>query len=219
MRADANELLQRIGETFGNAITELVTTTMTKTVTVVEVDEEFAYVTMYEEDEPLPVPLTFMGIPDGSVKVIPAVGSTANIVMVNGNENAPQFTSYSLIDSVAFTRGSVSVTLTVDPEDDSKDTINVAVGSSSVAIDAETIVMNEGKLDGLVEVGRLTDRLNKLEDEINQIQSNIASHTHLVATSGSPTSQTGSTTSTVYTNVPLTKFDNGDYENEKITQG
>lgn len=78
--------------------------------------------------------------------------------------------------------------------------------------------MNEGSLDGLVIVGKLTERLNRLQQQIEAIQSAIASHSHLVATSGSATQQVGNTTTTTYEKVNVDSFDNSDYENEKIKQ-
>lgn len=78
--------------------------------------------------------------------------------------------------------------------------------------------MNEGSLDGLVIVGKLTERLNRLQQQIEAIQSAIASHSHLVATSGSATQQVGNTTTTTYAKVNVDSFDNSDYENEKIKQ-
>lgn len=94
----------------------------------------------------------------------------------------------------------------------------MTVGNSKVRMTPDLIELNEGSLDGLVIVGKLTERLNKLQQQIDQIQSAIASHTHTVSTAGGPTAQTGTTTGTTYSRVSVDKFNNSDYENEKIKQ-
>ena len=72
---------------------------------------------------------------------------------------------------------------------------------------AEQIVINGGKLGGLVNIQALTDKLNELVRAFN-------SHTHLVNTTGSATAQSG-------TAQAITKqtasFNASDYEDQKIT--
>lgn len=119
----------------------------------------------------------------------------------------------SEIDKWAFKRNETAITFTTDPDE-----VNVTVGNSKVRITPDLIEMNEGSLDGLVIVGKLTERLNRLQQQIEAIQSAIASHSHLVATSGSATQHVGNTTTTIYAKVNVDSFDNSDYENEKIKQ-
>ena len=68
----------------------------------------------------------------------------------------------------------------------------------------ETIVINGGKLGGLVNIGQLTARINELVDKFN-------SHTHDVTVS-----HPGGTFTTLPTGSSASSFNKGDYEDEKI---
>lgn len=68
----------------------------------------------------------------------------------------------------------------------------------------ETIVINGGKLGGLINIGQLTDKINELVESFN-------SHTHLVTVS-----HPGGTFTTVKPMESAKTFDKGDYEDDKI---
>lgn len=72
---------------------------------------------------------------------------------------------------------------------------------------AEQIVINGGKLGGLVNIKTLTDKLNELVRAFN-------SHTHLVNTTGSAAAQSGNTQAVT---TKASSFDASDYEDQKIT--
>ena len=68
----------------------------------------------------------------------------------------------------------------------------------------ETIVINGGKLGGLINIEQLTDKINELVDTFNQ-------HTHQVTVS-----HPGGTFTTVTPGSSASSFNKGDYEDEKI---
>lgn len=107
-------------------------------------------------------------------------------------------------------------------EDDGQLLITPAVGSAVVfgsltgdlgnlvvlQVDrSEQIVINGGKLGGLVNIQALTDKLNELVRAFN-------SHTHLVNTSGSATAQSGTAQAITQQTA---SFNASDYEDQKIT--
>lgn len=210
--------IERTGEEFGDQLADAILRMSVHAMTVASVDDDFAFCYIYEGDEPIPVSLAFLGTENATLKVTPTVGSTVAVAFLSGNDITPVLIGVEQVDKVSFTRSKTSVNVSVDPEDDTKDVASISVGDSSVRMTQDLIEMNGGELGGLVVVGSLTERLNKLQTEIDKIQSAIASHTHTVATSGSATSQTGSTTSTSYSRVALTSVKDDDYVNKKITQ-
>ena len=68
----------------------------------------------------------------------------------------------------------------------------------------ETIVINGGKLGGLINIGQLTDKINELVESFD-------SHTHQVTVS-----HPGGTFTTVKPMESAKTFDKGDYEDDKI---
>lgn len=68
----------------------------------------------------------------------------------------------------------------------------------------ETIVVNGGKLGGLINIEQLTAKINELVDAFNR-------HTHQVTVS-----HPGGTFTTVKPGASAEKFKKGDYEDEKI---
>lgn len=68
----------------------------------------------------------------------------------------------------------------------------------------ETIVVNGGKLGGLINIGQLTDKINELVDTFNR-------HTHDVTVS-----HPGGTFTTLIPGSSASSFKKGDYEDEKI---
>lgn len=206
---------EEAGGAFGAFLAQMFYTVRTVLVTVKSVDEAngVAQVYLFEEDKTFPVPLSLYGTEEYGMVHVPTEGSAALITFIDGDINRPVFVGISEIDKWAFKRNETAITFTTDPDE-----VNVTVGNSKVRITPDLIEMNGGSLDGLVIIGKLTERLNRLQQQIEAIQSAIASHSHLVATSGSATQQVGNTTTTTYAKVNVDSFDNSDYENEKIKQ-
>lgn len=206
---------EEAGGAFGAFLAQMFYTVRTVLVTVKSVDEAngVAQVYLFEEDKTFPVPLSLYGTEEYGMVHVPTEGSAALITFIDGDINRPVFVGISEIDKWAFKRNETAITFTTDPDE-----VNVTVGNSKIRITPDLIEMNGGSLDGLVIVGKLTERLNRLQQQIEAIQSAIASHSHLVATSGSATQQVGNTTTTTYAKVNVDSFDNSDYENEKIKQ-
>lgn len=71
----------------------------------------------------------------------------------------------------------------------------------------DKIVFNGGQNKGLIQIERLTQKLNDLVNTFNQ-------HVHMVSTTGGPTAQSG--TSQPPTS-PAGSFDKSDYEDTKVT--
>ena len=206
---------EEAGGAFGAFLAQMFYTVRTVLVTVKSVDEAngVAQVYLFKEDKTNPIPLSLYGTEEYGTVHVPTEGSAALITFIDGDINRPVFVGISEIDKWAFKRNETAITFTTDPDE-----VNVTVGNSKVRITPDLIEMNEGSLDGLVIVGKLTERMNRLQQQIEAIQSAIASHSHLVATSGSATQQVGSTTTTTYAKVNVDSFDNSDDENEKIKQ-
>ena len=206
---------EEAGGAFGAFLAQMFYTVRTVLVTVKSVDEAngVAQVYLFEEDKTFPVPLSLYGTEEYGMVHVPTEGAAALITFIDGDINRPIFVGISEIDKWAFKRNETAITFTTDPDE-----VNVTVGNSKVRITPDLIEMNEGSLDGLVIVGKLTERLNRLQQQIEAIQSAIASHSHLVATSGNAKQQVGNTTTTTYAKVNVDSFDNSDYENEKIKQ-
>lgn len=76
----------------------------------------------------------------------------------------------------------------------------------------ETIVINGGKLGGLINIEQLTSNLNAIEDDINNLKD--------VMTRWTPASQDGGaalkSAITAWAGKPLTKSERGDYEDETV---
>lgn len=212
--------IEQKGEEFGDQLADAILRMSIHAMTVASVDDNFAYCYIYEGDEPIPVSLAFLGTGDATLKVTPTVGATVAVAFLSGNDITPVLVGVEQVDKVSFTRSKTSVSVTVDPEGETKDEVNVSVGDSSVKMTQDLIEMNGGTLGGLVVVGKLTERLNKLQQQINSIQSAIASHSHsYIDSKGAAATPTPSTTTgTTYQRVTLTDVKDDDYVNKKITQ-
>lgn len=69
----AGDIFTLLGEQLGANIADLIGTVRARTVTIADIDDNFAYVYIFEDtDEALPIPLTFMNIPGGTFKKKPA---------------------------------------------------------------------------------------------------------------------------------------------------
>lgn len=205
-------IAEAAGEEFGSELARMLRRFVLKTVTVESVDEEnnVANVTIFEGDTPIQVPLSLFNIGTSNVTIVPTVGSVAVIANPNGDDNNPQFLWFESVDKVSFKRGSISATLQVDPDDESKDSIYLSLGGSSIDVTSDLIQFNGGSLGALVAIRKLTERLNKLKSELDTLQNNIATHTHPAP---------GGTTSTpTFIKAKISSFSDDDYANEKIKQ-
>lgn len=205
-------IAEAAGEEFGSELARMLRRFVLKTVTIESVDEEnnAANVTIFEGDTPIQVPLSLFNIGTSNVTIVPTVGSVAVIANPNGDDNNPQFLWFESVDKVSFKRGSISATLQVDPDDESKDSISLSLGESSIDVTSDLIQFNGGSLGALVAISKLTERLNKLKAELDTLQNNIATHKHPAP---------GGTTSTpTFIKAKISSFSDDDYANEKIKQ-
>lgn len=205
-------IAEAAGEEFGSELARMLRRFVLKTVTIESVDEEnnVANVTIFEGDAPLQVPLSLFNIGTANVAIVPTVGSVAVIANPNGDDNNPQFLWFESVDKVSFKRGSVSATLQVDPDDESKDSISLSLGESSIDVTSDLIQFNGGSLGALVAISKLTERLNKLKSELDTLQNNIATHTH--------PAPGGTTATPTFIKAKISSFSDDDYANEKIKQ-
>lgn len=92
------------------------------------------------------------------------------------------------------------------------DKVMITIEGTTVVIDKDGIVFNEGTNDGLVNVVDLVTKLNNLENKVNIIATTFNSHTHSGVTSGgqasgpSPTPITGTLTPTQKADIEDTKI-------------
>lgn len=205
-------IAEAAGEEFGSELARMLRRFVLKTVTIESVDEEnnVANVTIFEGDAPIQVPLSLFNIGTANVAIVPTVGSVAVIANPNGDDNNPQFLWFESVDKVSFKRGSVSATLQVDPDDESKDSISLSLGESSIDVTSDLIQFNGGSLGALVAISKLTERLNKLKSELDTLQNNIATHTH--------PAPGGTTATPTFIKAKISSFSDDDYANEKIKQ-
>ena len=100
----------------------------------------------------------------------------------------------------------------------------IVIGNASAAIsadglhfDADNIIFNGGKLNGIIAIQKLTDKLNELKDTVNDLISKYNTHIHTTtATVG--TGPVGVLSPTASTATPAKTFVCSDYENTKIKQ-
>ncbi|WP_455592931.1 hypothetical protein [Bacteroides sp.] len=163
--------------------------------TVKEVDEEEYTCIVEREGAPELHDVRLNAVIDKEVKdcfrVIPAKGSYV-LVLSMGEATEGVIIGTSLIDRVTIQTGDVMMN-----------------------VSADGVVMNGGKLGGMIDIAKLTDKVNELADTFNN-------HTHTipvggVVTAGSPSSQTSSAPVTVpAVTSKAKKLNKGDYEDEKV---
>lgn len=95
--------------------------------------------------------------------------------------------------------------------------IRLKTAQMSADINKNDIIFNGGKLNGLIIIQKLTDKLNELKDTVNSLINAYNNHTHITtATVGTgPVGTISPTTSKAHTAKP---FNKSDYENTKIKQ-
>ena len=84
--------------------------------------------------------------------------------------------------------------------------VEIRTGNVTLNMSATGIVMNGGELGGMIDIAKLTGKVNELVDAFN-------GHTHQVSTTGSASAQSG--TAAVIASKAK-KLDRGDYEDEKV---
>lgn len=188
MRIDEKEL-QRIGEEFATSLATIIGKNMLRSVKVEKVDNDV--ITASRADATFTVRPTLLGQKDKFLAVYPKVGSTAVIAYVNGDPSTPYIVACTEIDRVA-----------------------IKIGEATIDVSEDTITFNGGENDGLVIVGKLTERLNKIERDINSLKTAIASW--VVVPSDGGASLKGVVSS--WASQRLTESKNSDYENDKIKQ-
>lgn len=89
---------------------------------------------------------------------------------------------------------------------DEVEKVQLIVGKSEIVVTENDILMNDGKLGGLIKISELTAKLNEFINVFNN-------HTHMVATTGTAVAQSGTAISTQNIAKP---FNKSDYEDENI---
>lgn len=162
---------------------------------VKEVDEEDGTCMVEREGSPDMYDVRLNSVIDKEVKdcfrIIPAKGS--HVLILSMGEA---------------TEGLVIATSKIDK-------VIIQTGDMALNVSADGVVMNGGKLGGMIDIAKLTDKVNELADAFNN-------HTHTIpvgaiATTGSATSQTSSAPVTVPAiSNKAKKLNKSDYEDEKV---
>ena len=76
----------------------------------------------------------------------------------------------------------------------------------------ESIVINGGKLGGLINIEQLTEKLNTIEDDINSLKNVMSSWTPVAQDGGAALK----TSISIWAGQALTKSQRGDYEDETV---
>lgn len=206
--------LKKIGEQFGEQIARLISANAAHTVTINDVSDDFASVSVFDGDTPSQVPLRLLNVGSAVLKVVPTVGSTAVVTNINGTSETMMFLAYLSIDRIEFIRGTCKVSLSVDEKNSNNDAISVEIGKTSVLLTGDTITFNGGNKDGIPLSRNVAARLNRVESDINTLKSLVSGWVP-VATDGGTALKTA--LFKWYTNN-LQQTSISDIENEKIKQ-
>lgn len=214
-----DDVFYREGERFGNNIVNTLSPMRIRSVTIDSIDAEnnVAMTKIFEEDEPMPVPLTLLNVETGIFRMTPKVGSIALIGNSNSNEDSPFFVSFSELDKVEIFRGGTTITITLDPEDEEKDEISVTLGQFALKVTKDNLHVNVGEDSVLdltnkelnVKTGESTlqmnndiinfngggldglVKINEITQKLNDFVNVFNSHTHNVPPSSFLVSATG----------------------------
>lgn len=214
-----------IGEMFGIEVAELVRGARAFTVSILEVDDNNAYVTMMGTGEDMPVPLTGMSIANTMFKIKPNVGSLSIVMLANGMDGSPFFVAHSEIDSFVFARGTTEVKWEITPtgrdedgdeiEGETNDVLNLTIGDSKLKVNKDVWEFNGGTLGGLTKTQELKTQLDKSNTLIESLLAVINGTEIPEPGNGSP-SALQIALSAAITGQSLGEY--SDIENEKITQ-
>lgn len=213
MGRDIGDEAQRAGERFGLYLEGQLNSLRTRTMTVTSIEGEYAMCVIYEEDNPIAVPLTML---NGTLHITPTVGSLVLVTFINGDENQPCIVDYESADVVEFVRSNTVFRLTIDPEDPENDTLTASIGSSSLKVDKDVIEFNGGSLNGLIKIDDLTRRLNDLVNTFNAHTHNVPAGSFLISATSGVSNPAPIPVQTPSNNASA--FNKSDYENLKITQ-
>ena len=111
----------------------------------------------------------------------------------------PATGSYVMVLQMGMAEGMVLATSKIER-------VEIKTGNVTMSLSSAGIVMNGGELGGMIDIGKLTDKVNDLVEAFN-------GHTHQVSTTGSASAQSG--TAAVIASKAK-KLDRGDYENKKV---
>jgi len=215
-------------EALAKKVDDMVSANRAYTVTIQEVDDEFASVTMGGSEVAMKVPITGINIGVAAINVKPNVGSLAIIQFADGDQTRPFFVSYSEIDFFSFTRGTTLFSWEMTPqgreeteeateiEGETEDVINLTVGESTLKVDKEVWEFNGGTLGGMVLAKTLQEQLAKLTARVDGIIDGINSPSVIA------TPQDGGDILWGLFQLEIAKIvdveDFSEIENEKITQ-
>lgn len=153
--------------------------------TVKEVDAKEGTCTVERDGKPELHEVRLNAVIDEGVKdffrVIPAVGS------------------YVMVLQMGMAEGLVLATSKIER-------VEIRTGDVTLRMSSAGVVMNGGKLGGLIDIAKLTEKVNGLVEAFN-------GHTHQVSTTGSASAQSG--TAAVIASKAK-KLSRGDYEDEKV---
>lgn len=206
--------LKKIGEQFGEQIARLISANAAHTVTINDVNDDFASVSVFDGDTPSQVPLRLLNVGSAVLKVVPTVGSTAVVTNINGTSETMMFLAYLSIDKIEFVRGTCKVSLSIDEKNSNNDAISVEIGKTSMLLTGDTITFNGGNKDGIPVSRSVAARLNNIESDINTLKSLLSSWITIPSDGGASLKVL---LGTWYTNS-LQKTSIRDIENDKIKQ-
>lgn len=210
------EILRQVGEQFGDMLARNMARFGLRTATVERVTEDRAYVSFFEGDQPIAVPLAFLRLGTSNLLVKPTVGSLIAIGFLDANMETPYIVACEKIDSVEFRQSKSQVRVTIDPEDDTKDEINVRVGDSTIRVAQDIIELNGGSLGGLVKIAELERNLNSLKQYCEQLKSAVSTGIGAVGDGDFALGSVGKSAFNAAMSGVSIRFD--DMENEKIKQ-
>lgn len=136
--------------------------------------------------------------------VIPEVGSFVTVGFV-ADGAAGVVLSTEKINQAEVVIGDTSAVIDADG-------CRIKTTNMSADINADDIIFNGGKLNGLVIIQKLTDKINELVKTVNALITKYNTHVHVCAAPGSPSKPVDAPADSAKT------FNKADYENEKIKQ-
>lgn len=111
----------------------------------------------------------------------------------------PAVGSYVMVLQMGMAEGMVVATSKIER-------VEIRTGDVTVNVSSVGVVINGGKLGGMIDIAKLTEKVNGLVDAFN-------GHTHQVSTTGSASAQSGMAAAIT---SKAKKLDKGDYEDEKV---
>lgn len=96
-----------------------------------------------------------IGETSSGLVIIPTVGSSVLITIINNSYESTFITAYSQIDGLYF-RNEAGYTFNISEAD-----IKAVVGDSSFIMEEDKITFNDGSLNGLVKIDKLKEELDK----------------------------------------------------------